>query len=57
MTKKDKELLLKDLEVRVNHLINVNPRDVQQPTTNHFNYHNLIPMGLAIEAPEDMYKL
>lgn len=23
---------------------------------NHFDYHNLIPMGLALEAPEDMYK-
>lgn len=22
----------------------------------HFDYHNLIPMGLALEAPEDMYK-
>jgi len=22
----------------------------------HFDYHGLIPMGLALEAPEDMYK-
>lgn len=22
----------------------------------HFDYHNLIPMGLALEAPENMYK-
>lgn len=48
MTKKDKELLLKDLEVRVNHSINVNPRDIQQPNTNHFDCRNLIPIGLAI---------
>ena len=24
---------------------------------NHFDYHGLIPMGLALEAKEDMYKL
>jgi hypothetical protein len=23
---------------------------------NHFDYRGLIPMGLALEAPEDMYK-
>jgi len=30
--------------------------DVDWLNANHFDYHGLIPMGLALEAPEDMYK-
>jgi len=32
------------------------PREFDWLNANHFDYRGLIPMGLAIEAPEGMYK-
>lgn len=33
------------------------PMCVDWLNAHHFDYHGLIPKGLALEAPEDMYKL
>ena len=49
----------KHFEARLNHSINmflVDSRTIDWLNVHHFDYRGLIPMGLALEAPEGMYR-
>lgn len=49
----------KQFETRLNHSIDVfltDSNNVDWLNANHFDYRGLIDIGLALEAPEDMYK-
>ena len=53
-----KEWLLIDIETHLDNGVQVlNGEEVDFLLSHHFDYRGLIPMGLALEAPEDMYKI
>lgn len=51
MKQEDKDLLLKDLCMRLPEVeSHDSPESFEYPIENHFDYHGLIPMGLANDA-------
>ena len=51
MTQEEKDLLLKDLCMRLPEVeSHDSPESFEYPIENHFDYHGLIPMGLANDA-------
>ncbi len=64
MTNEEKQLLLKDLCARMTEeeyqefgydVLRYTPREFDWLLAHHFDFRGLIPMGLALEAPKDMY--
>lgn len=54
MTNEERQLLLKDLSARLPYNVDTySPSELRN--VRHFDYHELIPIGL--EAPKDMYNL